>query len=122
MQYPLFHSFKIALGCGVLFSLRLTAQIPDELTSVRFSGPEITPCPACICAAPTGEVFVGVDMLGSLGKGPGKGKIVRLVDADGDGKPEETTTFAKVDNPRGLISIGISCMSCTLLFPRVAES
>ena len=106
MQYPLFHSLKIALGCGVLLSLRLTAQIPDELTSVRFSGPEITPCPACICAAPTGEVFVGVDMLGSLGKGPGKGKIVRLVDADGDGKPEEATTFAKVDNPRGLISIG----------------
>ena len=50
----------------------LAAQTPPELESVRFSGPELTPCPACICAAPTGEVFVGVDMLGSLGKGPGK--------------------------------------------------
>ena len=106
MHYSLFHFFKIALGCGALISLRLAAQIPDELSSVRFSGPDLTPCPACICAAPTGEVFVGVDMLGSLGKGPGKGKIVRLVDADGDGKPEVVTTFAKVDNPRGLISIG----------------
>ena len=91
---------------SLLLASSLSAQIPDELESLRFSGPEQTPCPACICAAPTGEVFVGVDMLGSLGKGPGKGKIVRLVDADGDGKPEESTTFVEIDNPRGLISIG----------------
>jgi len=91
---------------SLLFASSLAAQTPDELESLRFSGPELTPCPACICAAPTGEVFVGVDMLGSLGKGPGKGKIVRLVDADGDGKPEESTTFVEIDNPRGLISIG----------------
>ena len=80
---------------GVLLAHSLVAQTPPELESVRFSGPELTPCPACLCAAPTGEVFVGVDMLGSLGKGPGKGKIVRLVDADGDGKPEKSTIFAR---------------------------
>ena len=82
------------------------AQIPEELDTLRFSGPDLTPCPACLCAASTGEVFVGVDMLGSLGKGPGKGKIVRLVDSNGDGKPEESTVFTEVDNPRGLIAIG----------------
>ena len=76
---------------GVLLAHSLVAQTPPELESVRFSGPELTPCPACLCAAPTGEIFVGVDMRGSLGKGPGKGKIVRLVDADGDGKPEKST-------------------------------
>jgi len=96
----------LSLATGVLLAHSLGAQTPPELESVRFSGPELTPCPACLCAAPTGEVFVGVDMLGSLGKGPGKGKIVRLVDADGDGKPEKSTVFAKIDNPRGLISIG----------------
>jgi len=96
----------LPLTVSVLLAQPLVAQTPPELDSVRFSGPELTPCPACICAAPTGEVFVGVDMLGSLGKGPGKGKIVRLVDADGDGKPEKSTVYTKIDNPRGLISIG----------------
>ena len=97
---------RLSLAVGGLFAHSLAAQTPPELESVRFSGPELTPCPACLCAAPTGEVFVGVDMLGSLGKGPGKGKIVRLVDADGDGNPEKSTIFTKIDNPRGLISIG----------------
>ena len=37
------------------------AEVPPELESIQFSGPKITPCPACLCAAATGEVFVGVD-------------------------------------------------------------
>ena len=80
--------------------------VPEGLESSRFSGSDITPCPACICAAPTGEVFVGVDLNGSLGKGPGKGRIVRLIDEDHDGKADLHTVFAEIDNPRGLISIG----------------
>tara|TARA_R110002096_G_scaffold11515_6_gene42346 strand:- start:3964 stop:6996 length:3033 start_codon:yes stop_codon:yes gene_type:complete len=84
----------------------LWAQLPAELESTRFSGPEITPSPACLAAAPTGEVFVGVDMLGSLGKGPGKGKIIRLIDEDQDGVADSHTEFAKIDNPRGLIPVG----------------
>ncbi|MEZ5301246.1 MAG: NPCBM/NEW2 domain-containing protein, partial [Verrucomicrobiales bacterium] len=80
--------------------------VPDELASTRFSGPDITPCPACLCAAPTGEVFVGVDLNGSLGKGPGKGRIVRLIDKDNDGKADAHTVYAEIDNPRGLISVG----------------
>lgn len=84
----------------------LLAQLPDELESTRFAGPEITPSPACLAAAPTGEVFVGVDMLGSLGKGPGKGKIIRLIDENQDGVADTHTEFAKIDNPRGLISVG----------------
>ncbi|MGY8718316.1 MAG: DUF7133 domain-containing protein, partial [Verrucomicrobiia bacterium] len=53
-----------------------------------------------------GEVYVGVDLHGSLGKGPGKGSIVKLVDTDGDGTSDEHTVFVKIDNPRGIISIG----------------
>ncbi|MED5586920.1 MAG: NPCBM/NEW2 domain-containing protein [Verrucomicrobiota bacterium] len=83
-----------------------SADLPPELKSTVLSGPKITPCPACLCAAPTGEVFVGVDMLGSLGKGPGKGKIVRVTDTDQDGVADEHTVFAELDNPRGLISVG----------------
>ena len=83
-----------------------TAGVPPELESTEFSKADITPCPACLCAAPTGEVFVGVDLLGSLGKGPGKGRIVRLIDTDNDGVVDKHSVFAKVDNPRGLISVG----------------
>jgi putative heme-binding domain-containing protein len=83
-----------------------TAQVPSELESSRFSGPDITPCPACLCVAATGEVYVGVDLNGSLGKGPEKGRIVRLVDNDHDGKADRHTVFAAVDDPRGLVAVG----------------
>ncbi|RWY50182.1 DUF7133 domain-containing protein [Mucilaginibacter gilvus] len=79
---------------------------PDGLTVTPFAGPELTPSPACLAAAPTGEIFVGVDMMGSLGKAPGKGRILRLVDADNDGKIDQHTEFARVDNPRGIFVLG----------------
>ena len=81
------------------------AAVPSELESSRFSDSDLTPSPACLCAHPNGDVFVGVDMLGSLGKGAGKGKVVRLRDTDHDGKADEHTDFANLDNPRGLIAV-----------------
>jgi putative heme-binding domain-containing protein len=82
------------------------ADYPAELTLTPFTGPELTPSPACLSVAPTGEVFVGVDMQGSLGKKPGMGSIIRLVDSNNDGKVDGHTVFAEVNNPRGLISVG----------------
>ena len=79
---------------------------PAELSFSYFSGPEITPCPACIATSPSGEVFVGVDMMGSLGKEPGKGKIIKLIDCNRDGVADSHTVFAIVDNPRGLMPVG----------------
>ena len=79
---------------------------PDGLTVSTFSGPELTPSPACLAVAATGEVYVGVDMMGSLGKEPGKGMILKLVDSDNDGKMDSHTEFARVDNPRGIIVKG----------------
>ncbi|MGV3587032.1 MAG: DUF7133 domain-containing protein [Adhaeribacter sp.] len=84
----------------------LTADGPSELEITNFTGPDLTPSPACLAVAPTGEVFVGVDMQGSLGKNPGKGSIVKLVDKDNDGKVDQHTSFAQVDNPRGIIALG----------------
>lgn len=72
----------------------------------NFAGPDLVPSPSCLSVAATGEVFVGVDMIGSLGKEPGKGKIVRLIDQDKDGVMDNQTVFAQVDNPRGIISMG----------------
>jgi putative heme-binding domain-containing protein len=79
---------------------------PPELTITQFAGPDLVPSPACLAVAPTGEVYVGVDMIGSLGKTPGKGRIVKLVDSDNDGKLDKHTNFVDVDNPRGIIING----------------
>lgn len=87
-------------------SLPNATSWPEELMITNFAGPDITPSPACLAVAATGEVYVGVDMIGSLGKEPGKGSIVRLVDTDNDGKLDKHTTFAMVDDPRGIISMG----------------
>ncbi|RIW14471.1 heme-binding protein [Algoriphagus lacus] len=77
-----------------------------DLVITNFAGPDLVPSPSCLAVAPTGEVFVGVDMIGSLGKTPGKGSIVKLVDSNHDGTLDSHTEFVKVDNPRGIIALG----------------
>ncbi len=89
----------------VALSLAVSAN-PTDLTFTKFAGSDLAPSPACLSVAATGEVYVGVDLLGSLGKGPGKGRIVRLVDADQNGIADKHTVYAEIDNPRGLISFG----------------
>jgi len=90
---------SIIAGTSVM-SAWSQVRVPDELTHTQFAGSDLAPSPACLCAAVTGEVFVGVDKNGSLGKGPGKGYILRLKDTNQDGKADEHTVFANVDNPR----------------------
>ena len=95
---------------SILTSLLATTSIiiaePSELTRTQLAGPDTTPSPACLCAHPNGDVYVGVDLLGSLGKGSGKGSIVKLIDSNNDGKADKHSVFAKIDNPRGLFAIG----------------
>ena len=78
----------------------------SKLIKTIFSDSKISPSPAVLCAATTGEVYVGVDMQGSLGKEGGLGKIIRLIDSDHDGVADKHTLYAKVDNPRGLVAVG----------------
>ena len=87
-------------------SLTLDLEWPDDLEFDYFVGPDITPSPACLAVAPTGELYVGVDMMGSLGKEPDKGRIIKLIDCNKDGVADSHSVFAKVDNPRGLLPIG----------------
>ena len=87
-------------------TLRNATSWPNELNVTNFAGPDLTPSPACLAVAATGEVFVGVDKIGSLGKTPGKGSIIKLIDSDNDGKVDKHTEFAMVDNPRGIIALG----------------
>ena len=76
-----------------------------ELIMTNFAGPDIVPSPAALAVSPNGDVFVGVDMMGSLGKEAGKGAIVKLVDSNNDGELDSHTEFVKVDNPRGIIAV-----------------
>jgi putative membrane-bound dehydrogenase-like protein len=78
-------------------------QGPDGFKITMFGTPPIVNYPVCLAAAPTGEVFVGVDLQGSLGKKPGQGKVLRCIDVDGDGRADQINTFATMDHPRGLI-------------------
>ncbi|WP_162055378.1 DUF7133 domain-containing protein [Pontibacter pamirensis] len=84
----------------------LAQDWPSDLKVTTFAGPDITPSPACLAVAPNGEVYVGVDMMGSLGKEPEKGSIIKLVDSNNDGEADQHTLFAMVDNPRGIIALG----------------
>jgi putative heme-binding domain-containing protein len=79
---------------------------PSELVLQHFAGADLVPSPACMAVSPNGDVFVGVDMIGSLGKDAGKGKIVKLMDTNQDGKADKHSVFAMVDNPRGIIAMG----------------
>ncbi|GAA4467766.1 hypothetical protein GCM10023189_52010 [Nibrella saemangeumensis] len=87
-------------------SLLKAAKWPADINLTYFTGPDLTPSPACLAVAATGEIYVGVDKQGSLGKKPNLGSIVRLVDTDNDGKVDGHTVFAEVNNPRGIIALG----------------
>ena len=79
---------------------------PKDLEITGFSGPDLTPSPACLAVAPSGEVYAGVDMIGSLGKQPDRGMIVQMIDCNNDGIMDQHTVYAKVNNPRGLLPVG----------------
>lgn len=87
-------------------TLRNAAAWPAEIEVTNFAGSDLTPSPACLAVHANGAVFVGVDKIGSLGKTPGKGSIIKLIDSNNDGKIDRYTQFARVDNPRGIIAMG----------------
>lgn len=99
---------KLITAVSVVAALvRVNADsIPSDLELKRFAGPEVVPSPACLCVSAQGDVYAGIDLNGSLGKGPGKGRIVKLVDKNRDGVADAHTVFAEVDNPRGLAMVG----------------
>ncbi len=87
-------------------SLSSTLEWPENLDIKVFAGPDRVPSPACLAVSASGDVFVGVDKMGSLGKEMGQGAIVKLIDCNGDGILDSYTEFARVDNPRGILALG----------------
>jgi putative heme-binding domain-containing protein len=77
-------------------------KAPAGFDVTLFAAPPDVSYPTCIAASPDGVLFVGVDLNGSLGAKENKGKVVRCVDTDNDGKADEFKTFCEVESPRGL--------------------
>ncbi len=77
-------------------------RAPAEFDVTMFGAPPQVIYPVCLAAAADGTVFVGVDEQGSLGKEPGRGKVLRCIDTDGDGVADKINEFARMDHPRGL--------------------
>lgn len=88
---------------AILKSLKL----PEGFEATLFAAPPTVDCPVFVAAAPDGTLYVSSDRNGSLGRNARQGRILRLRDADGDGRCDEATTFvADVDSPRGLVVDG----------------
>ena len=95
---------KSAKGDGPKPSASISdVKAPEGFDVRMFAAPPEVNYPVCLTAAATGEVFVGVDEQGSLGKEPGRGKVLRCIDTDGDGQADQINEFAKMDHPRGLV-------------------
>jgi len=93
---------EITTAPGAAPTTATDVQAPKGFDVKIFGAPPEVNYPVCLTAAPGGDVYVGVDPQGSLGKKPGQGKILRCRDTDGDGRADQINTFAKVDHPRGL--------------------
>ncbi len=75
---------------------------PPEFRATVFASPPDVSYPIFISAAPDGTLFVGCDENGSLDREPGRGRVVRCRDTNGDGKADQFSTFARMDSPRGV--------------------
>ncbi len=79
-------------------------KVPEGFDVSLFAPWQTANYPVYVAAAPNGDLFVSSDGNGSLGRDPGRGRVLRLRDKDGDGRADEVTEFVKdVDSPRGLI-------------------
>lgn len=87
-------------------SLTAGLKWPADLDIRVFADAGLVPSPACMAVSALGDVYVGVDKMGSLGKDMGHGAVVKLIDCNGDGILDTHTEFAKVDNPRGILAMG----------------
>ncbi len=112
---------------AITFPLTLSAQsaLPDGVKAppgfhvTLFAAPPEVNYPVCISAAPTGELFVGIDQNGSLDTKRDRGRIVRCVDQDHDGHADHFTDFTHVDSPRGLFFDGATLF---VLHPPLLEA
>src|SRR3954469_1854923 len=86
------------------YERKVLAQMkaPDGFTMLSYAGPPVAMYPTVVATSPDGSVYVGVDLNLAQGAVKGRGRVMRLVDTDGDGRADKYTVFAEVDSPRGI--------------------
>ena len=86
------------------YERKVLAQMkaPAGFTMLHYAGPPFAMYPTVVAPAPDGSVYVGVDLNLAQGAVKGRGRVMRLVDTDGDGHADRYTIFADVDSPRGI--------------------
>ena len=77
-------------------------KAPDGFTMLSYAGPPVAMYPTVVAPAPDGSVYVGVDLNLAQGAVKGRGRVMRLVDTDGDGHADKYTIFVETDSPRGI--------------------
>ncbi len=85
-----------------------SVKLPDGYEATVFAVPPTVGYPTVVSASADGVLFVAVDENGSLDAKPGRGRVLRCIDSDGDGKADKITVFAEMDSPRGVIWDGPS--------------
>ena len=84
-------------------SLLEGVKAPDGFRVTLFAAPPDISYPAAVKVTPEGMVFVSVDKNSSLDRQKGRGKIVRAIDLDADGRADSFTDFVpSIESPRGL--------------------
>lgn len=79
-------------------------EVPEGFEKTLFASWHSANYPVYVAASPGGDLYVSSDGNGSLGRQPGRGRVLRLRDSDKDGRADEVTEFIRdIDSPRGLI-------------------
>ena len=79
---------------------------PEGFVVTMFAGPPVAMYPTVVAPAPDGSVYMGTDLNLAQGAVKGRGRIIRLVDTNGDGQADRYSVFANVDSPRGIAVSG----------------
>lgn len=99
-------SGPVPLEPNVEKKLQADFKAPAGFSVTLFAGPPVAMYPTCVAESPDGAVYVCVDPNLSLSTLKGVGRVMRLVDSDGDGRADTYTVFAEMDSPRGVVSDG----------------
>ena len=83
--------------------VKAEVKAPAGFAVTLFAEPPFAEYPVCVTSSLDGVVFVGTDPNLAQDFVKGRGRVVRLVDDDHDGRADRYTVFADVDSPRGMI-------------------
>jgi putative heme-binding domain-containing protein len=91
-----------ALIANAAVDVSKSVKPPAGWNVTLFAAPPDVGYPTCLGTSPNGDLYVGIDENGSIDAKPGRGRVVRCTDTDGDGKADQIVTFATMDSPRGI--------------------